>query len=46
MKQFTFFIFIGREGFQLGNAFEFVGIIIEVFYFRLPLPTAKIAKLK
>ena len=33
-------------GFQLGNAFEFVRIIIEVFYFRFPLPTEKIVKLK
>ena len=46
MKQFMFFIFTGGEGFQLGNAFELVHIIIEDFYFRLLLPTAKIAKLK
>ena len=41
-----FFIFTEGEGFQLGNAFEFVYRIIEVFYFHLPLPTLKIAKLK
>ena len=32
MKQFTFFIFAGRERFQLGNASY---IIIEVFLFWL-----------
>ena len=43
MKQFTFFIFAGRGELSV---FEFVHKIIEVFYFRFPLPTAKIAKLK
>ena len=33
-------------GFQLGNAFEFVRISIEVFYFRFPLPTAKNSEIK
>ena len=40
MKQFMFYIFTGGEGFQLGNVFELVHIIIEVF-FCFPLPTMK-----
>ena len=43
MKQFTFFIFAGWEGISV---FEFVHKIIEVFYFRFPLPTAKNSEIK
>ena len=41
-----FFYFHWRGGISIGNAFEFVHIFIEVFYFCFPLPTTKIAKLK
>ena len=41
-----FLIFTGGEGFQLGNAFEFVRIIIGVFYFLLPLPTPENSEIK
>ena len=41
-----FFIFTGGEGFQLGNAFEFVRKIIEVFLFSLPFTYCKNSEIK
>ena len=47
MKQFTFFIFTGGEGFQLDNAFEFVHIIIlNFFLISLPFTYHKNSEIK